>query len=112
MGCFHSADWWRRHWGRTGILDIELADVLPDGWRFWLDWLRAVAPTTARRSGTLEADAGGTSATSAAVARRRPDVELEDPISSIPITYQRQPLLTNITRSPGPRTPPPKGTPA
>src|SRR5438046_6636386 len=23
LWCLHSADWWRRHWGRTGILDIE-----------------------------------------------------------------------------------------
>src|SRR4051812_11275409 len=24
---FHSAAWWGRHWGRTGILDIEVADT-------------------------------------------------------------------------------------
>src|SRR5947207_3402683 len=36
--CLHSAAWWRRHWGRTGILDIEVADTLADGWRLWLDW--------------------------------------------------------------------------
>ena len=23
MGCLHSAGWWRRHWERTGILDID-----------------------------------------------------------------------------------------
>src|SRR5437879_4392304 len=40
--CLHSAEWWRRHWGRTGILDIAVADTLPEGWRFWLDWLRLV----------------------------------------------------------------------
>ena len=38
--CLHSAAWWRRHWGRTGILDVEVADTLPDGWRFW----RGLAP--------------------------------------------------------------------
>src|SRR3954452_10901935 len=32
MWCLHSAGWWRRHWGRTGILDIETADTLPEGW--------------------------------------------------------------------------------
>lgn len=42
--CLHSAAWWRRHWDRTGIVDIEVADVLSDGWRLWLDWLRLVAP--------------------------------------------------------------------
>ena len=49
--CLHSADWWRRHWERTGILDVEVADTLPDGWRFWLDWLQLIAPATRRRSG-------------------------------------------------------------
>jgi hypothetical protein len=32
---FHSAAWWRRHWGRTGIVEIEEADMLSDGWRRW-----------------------------------------------------------------------------
>src|SRR5688572_14470432 len=40
----HSAGWWRRHWGRTGILDVELSDTLNDGWRFWRDWLQVIAP--------------------------------------------------------------------
>ncbi len=35
MACLHSAAWWARHWGRTGILDIEVTDTLPDGWRLW-----------------------------------------------------------------------------
>ena len=30
---FHSAAWWRRHWERTGIMDVELADTMPDGWQ-------------------------------------------------------------------------------
>ena len=42
--CLHSAAWWRRHWERTGILDIEVADTLPDGWRFWRDWLKLDRP--------------------------------------------------------------------
>ena len=36
--CLHSAAWWRRHWERTGIVDVELADTLPDGWRLWREW--------------------------------------------------------------------------
>ena len=63
--CLHSAAWWRRHWERTGILDIEVADTLPDGWRFWLDWHRAVAPDNVAEIQALEADRGRTSATSA-----------------------------------------------
>src|SRR5262245_9745398 len=27
----HSAGWWRRHWERTGIVKIEVADDMPDG---------------------------------------------------------------------------------
>ena len=44
LWCLHSAAWWRSHWGRTGILDIEVADTLPDGWKFWRDWLKLIAP--------------------------------------------------------------------
>ncbi len=29
--CLHSAEWWRRHWGRTGIVDVEVADTMPEG---------------------------------------------------------------------------------
>jgi ubiquinone/menaquinone biosynthesis C-methylase UbiE len=36
MCCLHSASWWRQHWARTGLLDIEVADTLPvagaSGW--------------------------------------------------------------------------------
>jgi hypothetical protein len=46
MCCLHSAGWWR-HWERTGILDIDLADTLPDGWRLWRDWQTVIAPDNA-----------------------------------------------------------------
>ena len=45
----HSAEWWRRHWERTGIVDIVVADTMPDGWERWLDWHRAVAPDNEAR---------------------------------------------------------------
>lgn len=35
---FHSPDWWRRHWEKTALVDVEHADLVPDGWRHWLDW--------------------------------------------------------------------------
>ena len=35
---FHSADWWRRHWSRTGLVDVEVADRIADGWRHWANW--------------------------------------------------------------------------
>jgi len=36
MWCLHSAAWWRRHWERTGIMEIDLAGSMPDGWQHWL----------------------------------------------------------------------------
>ena len=42
LWCLHSADWWRRHWERTGIMVLEEADTMPDGWKLWLDWQNAV----------------------------------------------------------------------
>jgi cyclopropane fatty-acyl-phospholipid synthase-like methyltransferase len=35
---FHSPDWWRAHWAKTGLVDVEHAELQPDGWRLWLEW--------------------------------------------------------------------------
>ena len=32
----HSPGWWKRHWERSGLVDVELSDLLPDGWRLWM----------------------------------------------------------------------------
>ena len=32
----HSPAWWQRHWSRSGLVDVELADLIPDGWRLWM----------------------------------------------------------------------------
>jgi len=90
---FHSAAWWRRHWGRTGILDIEVADLMPEGWRHWLEWLRVVAPDNATEIKTLEADAGAHLGYVRAVGRRKAEVQLPEPIVAIPPHYERKPLL-------------------
>jgi hypothetical protein len=29
---FHTPGWWRRHWSKTGLVEIERADALADGW--------------------------------------------------------------------------------
>jgi SAM-dependent methyltransferase len=39
----HGAEWWRRHWAKTGLLDVEVADMIPDGWRHWLVWSEVCA---------------------------------------------------------------------
>ena len=89
----HSASWWRRHWERSGILDIAVADTLPDGWRFWLDWLKLVAPTNEKEIRALEADAGRHFGYVRAVGRRRAEAQLFDPLMSLPVEYSKQPLL-------------------
>ena len=35
---FHSPGWWQRHWEKTGLLEVEIADAQPDGWKLWLEW--------------------------------------------------------------------------
>ena len=89
----HSAAWWRRHWERSGILDVNVADTLPDGWRFWRDWLRLVAPGNEMEIRTLEADAGRSFGYVRAVGRRRVEAQLFDPLISIPIEYTKKPML-------------------
>jgi len=89
----HSAAWWRRHWGRTGILDIEVADMLSDGWRHWLDWLRFVAPDNATEIGVLEADSGSQLGYVRVVGRRKAGAQLPEPIVSVPTQYLKKPLL-------------------
>lgn len=91
--CMHSADWWHRHWARSGIVDVKRADTLSDGWRYWHDWVRQIAPTNATELGTLAADAGRNLTYVRAVGRRRGEVRLFDPNLSIPPDYQAAPLL-------------------
>lgn len=82
--CLHSAAWWRRHWEKSGITDIAVADTMPDGWKRWLDWHRAGWPDNAVEIAALEADQGRSLGYVRVVGRRRPDVQLEEPIVSIP----------------------------
>jgi SAM-dependent methyltransferase len=89
---FHTPAWWRRHWGRTGILDIESADAMPDGWRLWLDWLRLIAPDNAAEIAAVEADAGAHLGYVRVVGRRRADAPLYDPVVAIPPQYEKKPL--------------------
>jgi SAM-dependent methyltransferase len=91
--CLHSAQWWRRHWERTGIVDIAVADALPDGWRFWLDWIKLIAPTNEKEIRALETDAGRHIGYARAVGRRRADAQLFDPHLTVPAEYTKQPLL-------------------
>ena len=93
LWCLHSAAWWRRHWERTGIVDIGVADAMADGWRMWRDWHLAIAPDNAAEIGALEADRGEYLGYVRMVGRRRGEVELDEPIVSLPSQYTKQPLL-------------------
>lgn len=39
--CLHTALWWRRHWERTGLVDVRHADTMDEGCSAWLAWARA-----------------------------------------------------------------------
>ena len=91
--CLHSAAWWQRHWGRTGILDVEVADTLSDGWQFWRDWLRIIAPDNVIEIRALEADSGSHLGYVRMVGRRRSQASLAEHIVSLPAQYTKKPLL-------------------
>jgi len=83
--CFHTAEWWRRLWGRSSRVEDVRTDTLPDGWRHWRDFERAlelagkqVSPSDAE---ALERDEGRTIGFVRAIARRtaEPGENLYDP---------------------------------
>ncbi len=92
LWCLHSADWWRRHWERTGIMDIVLADAMPDGWQSWLDWHTTAFPENRPEIEALEADRGEYLGYVRLVGRRRDDVKLEAPTESLPFQYEKKPF--------------------
>jgi cyclopropane fatty-acyl-phospholipid synthase-like methyltransferase len=36
MTVFHTAAWWQRHWQRSRCVDVQRAEALEDGWKFWV----------------------------------------------------------------------------
>jgi SAM-dependent methyltransferase len=94
--CLHSAAWWRRHWGRTGIVDVEVADAMPDGWQRWLDWHRVIAPDNAVEIRALEADRGSHLGYVRVVGRRRAEAQLTGPVVSVAAQYVRKPLVRGL----------------
>ncbi|MGE5251712.1 MAG: SAM-dependent methyltransferase [Bacteroidota bacterium] len=61
---WHTEDWWRWHWERTGLVDLLCVDRLPEGWALWLQWKRArkaageMSPGLESDIQVLEADRG------------------------------------------------------
>lgn len=91
--CLHSAGWWRRHWERSGILEIEAADTMSEGWSYWRDWLKLVSPENHNEIRALETDAGRYLGYVRAVGRRRAEAQIFDPFMSIPTQYVKKQLL-------------------
>jgi len=89
----HSPPWWRRHWEKTGFVDVERAEQMPDGWQRWLDWQRVICPDNAVELKAVEEDAGRYFGYLRLVARRRPDVSIDGPITTVPTEYTKTPLL-------------------
>ena len=93
LWCLHSPGWWRHHWERTGIIDVATADTMTNGWQLWLDWHRVIAPHNAPEIQALEADRGDYLGYVRVVGHRRGEVQLDEPIVSIPPQYTKRPLL-------------------
>jgi SAM-dependent methyltransferase len=60
--CFHTADWWRNHWGHISAVTLKTADIQPEGIKHWVQYEKAceeagtlMFPSEAE---ALEADGG------------------------------------------------------
>lgn len=98
--CLHSADWWRRHWARTQIVDVEVADTMEDGWKTWIAWHETAHPDNNLELDTLKADRGENLGYIRMVGRRRKEAALvdycwPDNLRFFPPEYAQHPLLRN-----------------
>lgn len=93
LWCLHSAAWWQRHWERSGILEIEAADTLPDGWRWWEKWHQMIAPDNKVEIEALQADGGCYLGYVRIIGRKQQNMKAEEPMLSIPAEYTKKPLL-------------------
>jgi hypothetical protein len=61
---WHTVEWWHRLWNRTGLVDVELVEKMPDCWKLWLEWKKARvaagddSPSLQSDIQVLEADQG------------------------------------------------------
>jgi hypothetical protein len=79
-------------------VEVELAEAMPDGWKRWLDWHRAVAPDNATEIKAIEEDGGRFMGYVRVVGRRLAEARLEDycwpdTLRSFPQQYTKKPLL-------------------
>jgi SAM-dependent methyltransferase len=91
--CWHSPDWWQRHWQKSGKVEVTHADFLPDGWKHWMWWAEVClqygfVPEPFRdwvpkEIEMLRLDAGRNLGFSRLVARRKPISEPLNPKKGI-----------------------------
>jgi len=59
---FHSPIWWQKHWEQSGVVEVERAELLNQGWKHWMMWSDAWADaghgSSSREGDMLRADAG------------------------------------------------------
>jgi hypothetical protein len=95
--CLHSAPWWRRHWERTGLVEITTSDWMSDGWKFWMYWHKLNWSHNVTEISALEADAGRYLTYNRLVARRKTGVKLDEyawpDALRFPSKYEKTPML-------------------
>jgi cyclopropane fatty-acyl-phospholipid synthase-like methyltransferase len=45
---FHSVEWWRQHWEKTGLVNVLVADWVPNSWQLWTYWCKYCYERTSR----------------------------------------------------------------
>lgn len=53
---FHSPAWWKKHWEKSGLVDVTHADTVPGGWKQWLLWGEIVAAYGKPGAGKADAE--------------------------------------------------------
>jgi SAM-dependent methyltransferase len=80
--CFHTTAWWRHHFEKSSVVEVEHAADLPEACLLWQQWEHARDQAGGGFSGfpsvaeTLECDNGRYVTFPLLVARRKPDVEI------------------------------------
>jgi cyclopropane fatty-acyl-phospholipid synthase-like methyltransferase len=98
LWALHSAAWWQDHWQRTGLVEVETADSMSEGWRLWSTWQRQAWPDNIVEIETVERDAGRFLTYIRMVGRRCKNVALEeyawpDTTRSMPVRYDPKPMF-------------------
>ena len=42
--CWHTPGWWQTHWAKTHKVRVDVADMIDEGWRDWLQFNDFIAP--------------------------------------------------------------------